>query len=84
MIDAQRLMRIKTDIIGAYSIILPRYILPKSNTYGVDESRAINMQKDLNDVRSLFSSVLKSYVTEYTKKFLGETAYKSLNNDLYK
>ena len=83
-VDIQQLMRIKTDVIGAYSTMLPVYILSKSKNFGLLDSRSQHIKNDLNEVRTLFSEVLNKYVLLYTDNFLRETAYKSLNKDLYK
>lgn len=83
-VDVHKLMRIKTDIIGAYSITIPRYILSNAKQFDLAETRTSRITNQIDDIRRDFSRVLDKFINQYTEDFLRETAYKSINDQKYR
>jgi len=77
-VDIHKLMRIKTDIIGAYTRTISNYINRQKSNIDINSVIIESIKDELNGTRILFSEVLDSYLKSYTHEFLKETSSKTL------
>lgn len=89
-IDVQKLMYIKTDIIGAYSTIISDVLLPNIPNFNIsvfekdgDLSKILENQifKQLNQVKLNFDIALKLFCDYQVDLYLEETANKSIGKE---